>query len=152
MLYLSGEMSKPRRIQSAFVSETELKKVVQFLVKHNDEDLSGGIELSSSSENEVENGILDATFDGTEEDDELYEEARDIVVRTGKASTSYLQRKLRLGYARAARLMDILEERGVVGPADGSKPREVLLKGDGGGGTGADEREKDEEDEEGRDS
>ena len=62
------------------------------------------------------------------EDDELYEEARLCVIEAGKASTSYLQRKLKLGYARAARLMDKLEERGIIGPGDGAKPREVLEK------------------------
>ena len=73
--------------------------------------------------------IFESTLDdASEEDDELYEEARQCVIEAGKASTSYLQRKLKLGYARAARLMDILEERGVIGPGDGAKPREVLEK------------------------
>ena len=63
-----------------------------------------------------------------EADDELYEEARICVIEAGRASTSYLQRKLKLGYARAARLMDRLEEKGVIGPGDGAKPREVLEK------------------------
>ena len=63
-----------------------------------------------------------------DDDDEMYEEARACVIEAGKASTSYLQRKLKLGYARAARLMDKLEERGVIGPGDGAKPREVLEK------------------------
>jgi hypothetical protein len=62
-----------------------------------------------------------------EDQDELYEEARETVIQAGKASTSYLQRKLRIGYARAARLMDILEERGIIGPSDGSRPREILV-------------------------
>jgi len=66
--------------------------------------------------------------DNTDGDDFLYEEARELVVKSGKASTSYLQRKLKLGYARAARIMDILEERGVIGPADGAKSREVYIK------------------------
>jgi DNA segregation ATPase FtsK/SpoIIIE-like protein len=61
-----------------------------------------------------------------EEDDEMYEEARACVIEAGKASTSYLQRKLKLGYARSARLMDKLEERGVIGPADGANPRDVI--------------------------
>ena len=59
-------------------------------------------------------------------DDEMYEAARAVVIEAGKASTSYLQRKLRVGYARAARLIDLLEERGVIGPGDGAKPREIL--------------------------
>ena len=61
-----------------------------------------------------------------EDDDDLYEDARQIVIEAKKASTSYLQRKLRVGYSRAASLMDMLEERGVIGPADGSKPREII--------------------------
>ena len=70
-----------------------------------------------------------AKHDSAESDeDELYEEARQCVIEAGRASTSYLQRKLKLGYARAARLMDKLEERGVIGPGDGAKPREVLEK------------------------
>src|SRR5665213_833515 len=67
--------------------------------------------------------------DGDEEDDELYGEAKKTVIEAGKASTSYLQRKLGVGYARAAKLIDMLEERGVVGPADGAKPRDVVGEG-----------------------
>tara|TARA_B100000745_G_scaffold300210_2_gene253260 strand:- start:6316 stop:6726 length:411 start_codon:yes stop_codon:yes gene_type:complete len=63
-----------------------------------------------------------------DEDDDLYEDAKEAVIESGKASTSYLQRKLRLGYSRSARLMDMLEENGVIGPQDGAKPREVLLE------------------------
>jgi S-DNA-T family DNA segregation ATPase FtsK/SpoIIIE len=65
------------------------------------------------------------------EDDEKYEEAKDAILETGKASTSFLQRRLGLGYARAARMMDLLERRGVIGPGDGAKPRDILIKGDG---------------------
>ena len=64
-------------------------------------------------------------------DDDMYQAARAAVLEAGKASTSYLQRKLRVGYARAARLVDMLEERGVIGPGDGAKPREILEKGGG---------------------
>jgi S-DNA-T family DNA segregation ATPase FtsK/SpoIIIE len=72
--------------------------------------------------------MFGADMEDTDED-ELYEEARMIIVEAGKASTSYLQRKLKVGYARAARLIDMLEERGIVGPADGAKPRDVLVGG-----------------------
>ena len=67
-----------------------------------------------------------------EAEDELFDDAKYAVMEAGKASTSYLQRKLRIGYSRAARLMDILEEQGVIGPADGSRPREILVGKDGG--------------------
>ena len=69
-------------------------------------------------------------------DDDLYEEAKQTVVEAGKASTSYLQRKLGVGYARAARLIDMLEERGVIGPGSGAKPREILGGGDAGNSAG----------------
>jgi len=130
MLYLSGEMSKPLRIQSAFISEGELKKVTAHLVKHNEPELTQDITAVAQEKNP----IFDASFDDGEDggdDDSLYEEAREIVTKAGKASTSYLQRRLRVGYARAARLMDMLQERGVIGPADGAKPREVLGRSGG---------------------
>lgn len=126
MLYLSGEMSQPRRIQSAYISEDEVKAVVNWYKKNYDDEL---IDTNLDLENQPEaNPVFDSTGGDEEIDDDLYEEARDIVVEAGKASTSYLQRKLRVGYSRAARLVDLLEEQGVVGPADGSKPREVLVK------------------------
>ena len=126
MLYLSGEMSKPQRIQSSFISEAEVKKVVKYLALTYEDEVVDEINLSREN---ARNSIFDMTFDdseATEDDDELYEEAREIVVAAGKASTSYLQRKLRIGYARAARLIDILEERGVVSSGYGAKPREVI--------------------------
>jgi S-DNA-T family DNA segregation ATPase FtsK/SpoIIIE len=141
MLYLSGEMSTPRRIQSAYVSESEVKKVVKYLVG-NMESLPQ--EITLTGESVINHGTPDPVFsssfaDSDEEvDDDLYEEAKQTVIEAGKASTSYIQRKLRVGYARAARLMDILEEKGVIGPADGSKPREVLHGKDGGSSSGND--------------
>ncbi len=127
MLYLSSEMSKPHRIQSAFVSETELKQVVSFLTKHNEEYAPSDIQFSQNNENVSAFGSIGGN-DDTDESDELYDEAKEMVEHAGKASTSYLQRKLRIGYARAARLVDMLEEKGVVGPADGSKPRDILTQ------------------------
>lgn len=127
MLYLSGEMSKPTRLQSAFISETEVKKVVSYLKKEYEDELPDEIDFAADSGGG--NSVFSASFDDEEEaEDDLYEDARDLVIRTQKASTSYLQRKLGIGYARAARLVDFLEERGVVGPQNGSKPREVLEK------------------------
>lgn len=127
MLFLSGEMSKPRRIQAPYISEQEVKKVVSFIVKENDVEILSDISLSENSDSARATDPLFASMEaGDDGDDELYGEARRTVMEAGKASTSYLQRKLGVGYARAARLMDILEERGVIGPADGAKPREVI--------------------------
>jgi S-DNA-T family DNA segregation ATPase FtsK/SpoIIIE len=127
MLYLSGEMSQPQRIQSAFISENEVKDVVKFLAQGYENDIPSEINLDANNNN-VKNSIFEATLDDEkmEEEDDLYEEAKQTVLEAGKASTSYLQRKLGVGYARAARLIDILEERGVVGPGSGAKPREVF--------------------------
>ncbi len=126
MLYLSGEMSKPLRLQSAFVSETELKKVASFLSERGVPEL--GMDITTSAASEERNPLFDGDLsdESDENDDALYEEAREQVMQAGRASTSYLQRRLRIGYARAARLMDLLEERGLIGPADGAKPREVI--------------------------
>ncbi len=123
MLFLSGEMSKPARLQSAFISESEVKKVTGYLAKTYQDEAPGELALGGGE------SAVPLFADGSpdeEIDDDLYEEALEAVRRAGKASTSYLQRKLRIGYARAARIMDMLEERGVIGPADGSKPRTVL--------------------------
>lgn len=135
MLFLSGEMSQPRRIQSAFISEDEVKKVVDWLAKkYQDKVPETDIDLEGKNQR---NSIFDAVSGGgsgggfdDEDDDDLYDDAKQVVVTAGKASTSYIQRKLRVGYARAARLIDMLEDRGVVGPPDGSKPREVLTESD----------------------
>ena len=128
MLYLSSEMQKPVRIQTAFISENEVKKVVSYIKNHNAGDLSSidfggqgaGVDTTDVFASLYDNGMDDDI------DDTLYEDARATVEEAGRASTSYLQRKLKIGYSRAARLMDVLEARGVIGAADGSKPREVL--------------------------
>jgi S-DNA-T family DNA segregation ATPase FtsK/SpoIIIE len=128
MLYSSGE-AQPERLQSAFISEEEVKKVVKYLSDAYKDEITEEISLTSGSIS-ADKSIFEASLsdEDTEDDDEMYEEARQCVMEAGKASTSYLQRKLKLGYARAARLMDKLEERGVIGPGEGSKPREVLEK------------------------
>jgi DNA segregation ATPase FtsK/SpoIIIE-like protein len=81
-------------------------------------DLGGGQIGGDSFGDDAEGG----------DDDTMYEEAREVVVKAGRASTSFLQRRLRVGYSRAARLMDLLEERGIIGPGDGAKPREILVR------------------------
>jgi len=110
-----------------------VKSVVKYLADAYKDEINDEITLTNSIINR-EKGIFSAIggpasgweSDG-EEDDELYEEAKAVLIEAGKASTSYLQRKLKLGYARAARIMDLLEERGVIGPQDGAKPREVII-------------------------
>ena len=134
MLYISGEMSKPTRIQSAFMSETEVKAVVKYLSNMPTDGIpdTDEINLSSGSISNERDSLFSSSFDEEEgnSDDDLYEDARLIVIEAGKASTSYLQRRLKVGYARAARLIDMLEDRNVIGPGDGAKPREVLTKSD----------------------
>lgn len=128
MLYSSGE-AQPERLQSAFISEVEVKKVVKYLADAYADEVTEEITLTAGSIS-ADKSIFESSLeeDDMDDDDEMYEEARACVMEAGKASTSYLQRKLKLGYARAARLMDKLEERGVIGPGDGAKPREVLEK------------------------
>lgn len=130
MLFLSGEMSKPRRIQAPYITEEEVKRVVAHIIKMNGSESPSEIDFSESGKQQA--GGMDPIFASMadeSEDDELYPEAKKTVIEAGKASTSYLQRKLGIGYARAARLMDLLEERGVIGPADGAKPRDVIGAG-----------------------
>jgi S-DNA-T family DNA segregation ATPase FtsK/SpoIIIE len=126
MLYASGEMSQPERLQSAFISEDEVKNVVAYLRRAYQDELPNEIEFSGNIDSGGNNLFSSSLEDNN--DDDLYEDARQIVIETGKASTSYLQRKLGIGYARAAKLIDMLEERGIVGAANGSKPRDVLEK------------------------
>lgn len=126
MLYLAGDTGKPRRLQGAFVSEKEVKDVVKFIKMQAEqlEPLAEG-ELGFNFENSA-GSVSGGGFGGDENaEDDLYSEAKETVILAGKASASLLQRRLRVGYARAARLLDILEDKGVIGPGDGAKPREV---------------------------
>lgn len=125
MLYMTGDMSKPVRVQSAFISEDEVKSVVKFLKKAYINELQDEIDISNSAV-AGDNSIFSGSLDDDDADDDLYEDAKIAVLEAGKASTSYLQRRLRVGYSRAARLIDLLEDNGVIGPANGSKPREIL--------------------------
>ena len=127
MLYLGGEMSKPVRIQSAFISEGEVKKVVNYLISAYQDEIPGeGINFTETATDR--NVLFEGNIgDDMGDDDELYETAKAEVIQAGKASTSYIQRKLSVGYARAARLIDMLEERGVIGPGSGAKPREIMI-------------------------
>lgn len=127
MLYMTGEMSKPVRLQSGFVSDDELKKVIDYLKNLEDvHNLDNVLDLEGK-DGEDANAMFNSMVDDDDEDDELYSDAKQAVIDAGKASTSYLQRKLKVGYSRAARLIDLLEERGVIGPGNGAKPREILV-------------------------
>ncbi len=126
MLFLAGNSAKPRRIQGAYISEKEIKKITDHLKSVGQPDYLDEMAGSGSSATRFESGAGFNVRSG-EDEDELLGEARDVVIQAGKASASLLQRRLRVGYARAARLLDVLEEQGVVGPADGARPREVFI-------------------------
>lgn len=126
MLFLSNDSPKPIRLQSAFVPEDEIKNVVKYLKEQD------AYSLDQINFDEKQGGTGDAFIksimgDSSGDDDELYDDAKAAVLEAGKASTSYLQRKLRIGYSRAARLVDLLEENGVIGPENGSKGREIVM-------------------------
>lgn len=128
MLFLSGDVAKPRRVQGTFVSDKEVKRVVEFLAKQNTAaDFTDDITQARSATGALFSAA--GAGEGGGGDDDLYNEAREVVIQSGKASASLLQRRLRVGYARAARLLDMLEDNGVVGPGDGAKPRDVLVEG-----------------------
>lgn len=124
MLYLTAELSKPKRLQGAFVSEEEMKDVVNF-IRGDEPPL---YDDSVVSKNNGNTGTVNMFGGPSDDQDPIFEEAKQCVLESGKASASLLQRRLKVGYARAARLLDELEEAGIVGPADGAKPREVFTE------------------------
>ena len=130
MLFLPMGESIPMRVQGAFVSEEEIEKLVNYTISQQkaiyDESLTVDRSESSSSSGGSNGG--DDYVSSDEYDDPIYNEVVDFAVSTGKISASLIQRKFRLGYNRAARIIDLLEERGIIGPPNGSKPREVLVK------------------------
>jgi DNA segregation ATPase FtsK/SpoIIIE, S-DNA-T family len=139
MLYLSSDSPRLVRIQSAFISGEEIKNVVTYL-KAQDAQMLDTIDFDEQKEGNANSFMASIGGEDVDTEDDLFEDAKQAVMEAGKASTSYLQRKLRIGYSRAARLIDILEEQGVIGPADGSRPREVLS-----GKTGASSSEDQDE-------
>lgn len=126
MLLLTPSMSKPKRIQGAWVTDEEVIRVTEYLrqqspPQYNDEVVSQPVQLNGKG------GVImdfDNNHDGQ---DDMYKDAVRVVVDSGKASASLLQRRLRVGYARAARLMEEMEEAGIIGAADGARPRDVLI-------------------------
>jgi DNA segregation ATPase FtsK/SpoIIIE, S-DNA-T family len=124
MLYTSAEYNKPKRVQGAYIGEKEVKKVVDFFKAQTGAVIYNEEILEKPKRSIGVPGFEGGSGGGSDEDD-LLEEAMEEVRRAGKASASLLQRRLRIGYARAARLLDILEDKGIIGPGDGAKPREV---------------------------
>ncbi|KKQ40176.1 MAG: Cell division protein FtsK/SpoIIIE [Candidatus Magasanikbacteria bacterium GW2011_GWA2_37_8] len=121
MLLLTADLSKPKRIQGAFVSEEEIDRLVEYLKGDEPPTYDDSIVSKGGS-----GGTINMFGGSSDDQDALFQEAKQLVIESGKASASLLQRRLKVGYARAARLLDELEEAGIVGPADGAKPREVF--------------------------
>ena len=133
MLFSKVDWGKPRRIQGCFVSDDEINEIVEFVKSQSEPDYHEEIlsAVAPASMSMAGGGIVRAGVADPQDDDPLIWEAAHIVVESQLGSTSGLQRRLKVGYARAGRIMDMLEEKGVVGPPDGSKPREVLLDEEG---------------------
>lgn len=130
MLFLSAELSTPKRLQGAFVGDGEIRKVVDFIIDNYEapEYTDGVTERSANAPGSPSVfGEAGGGYDEGGDGDPLLNEAQDCIVRAGKASASFLQRRLKVGYARAARILDLLEEKGVIGPGEGAKPRAILI-------------------------
>ncbi len=122
MLYSTAELSSPRRIQGVYLADDEINRVVEYLKsKYEPADYDPEV-----VEHDRSRSIFSSSGGGGEDGDVLLHEAKEEIIRAGKASASLLQRRLKVGYARAARILDLLEEEGFIGPADGAKPREIL--------------------------
>jgi len=128
MLFLPMGESVPMRIQGAYVSEEEIQKLVDHTISQQKAIYDESLTIDKSSGSSSVSSADDGYASDEEYDDPIYNEVVDFAVSAGKISASLVQRKFRLGYNRAARIIDLLEERGIIGPANGSKPREVLVK------------------------
>ena len=134
MLYLPADASKPRRIQGAFVSEKEVKRITDYIREASEGALQGEVEpVAESIAQALEKPQAGANMGYSGEaaegsDEELVEQAKEVIARAQKASASLLQRRLKLGYARAARIMDLLEDEGCISPQEGAKPRQVFIE------------------------
>lgn len=125
MLYNPMGIKKPKRVQGCFISDQEVNNIIEYVKSQVEE-----VEYSGDVIRTIENDNLSPKQSKGDEDDELMSEAIECVINAGQASVSMLQRRFRIGYNRAARIVDAMEERGIVGPQDGSKPRQVLLTED----------------------
>ncbi len=140
LLFISAELSKPKRIQGAYITEEEIRAVATFVKENNK------VEMVEREESDIEkagpaplgiagpggttsfDSFLEDQASGGDEDDDLFDEALAVVKEANKASASLLQRRLKVGYARAARLLDLMEAGGYIGPGDGAKPRDVNIE------------------------
>ena len=127
MLYLPMGENSPRRIQGCFITDDEIARVIEYVCGQQRAQYDDSLNRAIEEEHNPVSGDKESF------DDPLYNEIYEFAVETGKISASLIQRRFRLGYNRAARIIDLLEERGIIGPQNGSKPREVLLGRDGGG-------------------
>lgn len=144
MLYVSTEFMRPKRIQCGFINEKEVKKITEYLGKVGEDEARDYEDFDKNLKKEITGANGSAGSSDEFVDDDLYEEAKTEVIRAKKASASYLQRRLRIGYARAARILDMLEENGIIGPGEGAKPRRILT-GDGGDAGGQEFGEEQDE-------
>ena len=131
LLFYPVGIAKPQRIQGCFLSDKEVETVVDFIKKQEkssyDDEVMNEIERQAAMEKKKNGGAVSDGDDSDGETDEMVPKAIEVVVDAQMASTTLLQRKLKLGYARAARIIDTLEERNIIGPYEGSKPRKVLV-------------------------
>lgn len=134
MLLMAGDGQKPKRIQGVFLEDKEIGLILDNVRSQREPDYNEDVIKPQKAPGGGSGGVPGGA--GGDIDDDMYQEAYDEVVKSGKASASLLQRRLRVGYARAARLLDLLEEQGVIGPSDGARPREILVSRDGGGDEG----------------
>jgi len=123
MLYLPMGENTPIRVQGCFISDDEIRRVIEYVCKQQQAQYDENLTTNLNSSH-----VAGADSEPEEYDDPLYNEVVEFAAKTGKISASLLQRRFRLGYNRAARIVDLLEERGIIGPQNGSKPREVLIK------------------------
>ena len=123
MLFLPPGSAKLERAQGAFVSDEEVEAIVEYCSQQGEQKFEQAIQESTEKGGVSDDGGSDVS----DADEEVIQKCLEVIHQEKKASTSLLQRRLRLGYTRAARMMDILEERGIIGPADGAKAREILI-------------------------
>jgi len=134
MLFVSSDLSKPKRLQGAFITDEELTRVTNFIKTESDtpeytEGVTERIDTSSLGLGPTVFGSRKSSGFSDGDNDPLLMDAKDVIIQAGKASASLLQRRLKVGYARAARLLDIMEKQGMISPGDGAKPREILNLG-----------------------